>query len=116
MVRRDTCEKAVVKESKISAEVEKTLKDIQSSMFKKAGQFLKANSTEAKTWPEFKKAINERKLVLSWFCDRPECEEAIKDETTATSRCIPFGQKKGNNKCIKCGQKAETKAWFGKSY
>ena len=116
LVRRDNGKKAVVKETKLAAEVEKTLKDIQSSLFKNAEAFLKENRVEAKTWPEFKKAIKERKLALSWFCDKPECEEAIKEETTATSRCIPFNQKKANGKCIKCGQKAETKAWFGKAY
>ena len=62
-----------------------------------------------------KKSLAQKKLVLAWFCNRPECEESIKEETTASSRCIPFNQKE-KGKCVKCGNEAMVKAWFGKSH
>ncbi len=116
LVRRDTGKKEFVKEAKVQAKVKSVLEEIQKDLFKKAQNFLKENSVEAKTWPEFKKALAEGKLILMPFCNRPECEAEIKQETTATSRCIPFGQKKAKYKCIKCGVETETMAWFGKSY
>jgi len=116
LVRRDTGKKEAVKEAKLPARLEKLLAEIQSGLFKKAADFLKANSVEAANWQGFKKSLEERKLILAYFCNRPECEEEIKEETTATSRCIPFGQKNAKSKCVKCGKETQTKAWFGKSY
>ena len=43
-------------------------------------------------------------------------EKEIKEETTATARCIPFGQKKAAMKCIKCGKNAESKVLLAKAY
>jgi len=116
LVRRDNGRKETVKEAKVAEALSKTLKDIQSGLFNKAKKFLKDNSVEAKTWPEFKNAISQKKLVLSWFCNSPECEEEIKEETTASSRCIPFNQGKQKGKCVKCGKETATKAWFAKAY
>lgn len=116
LVRRDTGKKETVKESKAVARIAQLLKEIQADLFKKAQLFLKQNSAEAKTWQEFRKGVSQKKLVLAWFCDRPECEEEIKDETTASSRCIRFKQGKERGKCVKCGQAALSKVWFGKAY
>ena len=42
--------------------------------------------------------------------------EEDKEETTATARCIPSGQKKTVSKCVKCGKNAEIKVLFAKAY
>jgi len=116
LVRRDTGKKEFVKEAKLASRLKSLLEEIQAGMLKKAKKFLEANSLEAKTWPEFKKALSQKKLVLAYFCNSTGCEEQIKEETTATSRCIPFSQKASKGKCVKCGTQTGTKAWFGKSY
>ncbi len=116
LVRRDTGKKEFVKESKIAEKAKQVIEEMHKDMFKKAEKFLKENSVEAKTWPDFKKALAEKKLILAPFCNTTECEEEIKEETTVTSRCIPFGQKNQKLKCIKCGKETTIKAWFGKSY
>jgi len=115
LVRRDSGKKEFVKEANLAKRLESLMKEIQQDLFKNASKFLKENSVEANNWADFKKALDEKKLVLSWFCNRPECEEEIKDKTTASSRCIPFNQK-GKGKCVKCESEARVKAWFGKSY
>ena len=116
LVRRDTGKKEFVKEAKIAERAKKVIEEMHKDMFEKAEKFLKENSTEVKTWQDFKKALAQKKLILAPFCNTTECEEEIKDETTATSRCIPFGQKNQKLKCIKCGKETTIKAWFGKSY
>ena len=116
MVRRDTGKKEFVKESKLAERAKQVIEEMHKDMFKKAEKFLKENSVEAKTWPDFKKVLAEKKLILAPFCNTTECEEKIKKETTATSRCIPFDQKNQKLKCIKCGKETSIKAWFGKSY
>ncbi len=116
VVRRDTGKKEFVKEAKLVSRAKEILEEMHSDMFKKAQKFLKENSVKADTWPDFKKALAEKKLILSPFCATEACEEEIKDETTATSRCIPFKQDTKKMKCVKCGKETTIKAWFGKSY
>ena len=116
LVRRDTGKKEFVKESKLAKRAEQVIEEMHKDMFKKAEKFLKENSTEVKTWVDFKKALSQKKLIFAPFCNTTKCEEKIKDETTATSRCIPLGQKSQKLKCIKCGKETKIKAWFGKSY
>ena len=45
-----------------------------------------------------------------------ECEEAIKDENGATTRCIPFVQAKHSDVCVHCGKPAKCEVYFGKAY
>jgi len=116
IVRRDNGKKEIVKEAKLAAKAKEMLKEMQADLLKKAQSFLKEHSVEVSSWPGFKKALSQKKLILAPFCNTPGCEEEIKDETTATSRCIPFGQKNQSLKCVKCGKPTETKAWFGKAY
>ncbi len=116
IVRRDTNKKTFVKLTSLEKEIEKELDAMQKDLFKKAKNFLDSNIIEVNSWDEFKKAIDKRNFVLAYFCMEETCEEAIKNETTATSRCIPFNQKNKDGKCIKCGKPAKEKAYFAKSY
>ena len=116
LVRRDSNKKTPVKLNKLAAEIERALEDMQKNLFQKAKKFLKENIVEVKTWNEFVKAIKNKKMVYAPFCETEACEESIKDETTTTSRCIPFNQKKVAAKCIKCGKPAKSMSYFAKSY
>ena len=49
-------------------------------------------------------------------CGVEECEEAIKDENGATTRCIPFVQAKHSDVCVHCGKPAKCEVYFGKAY
>ena len=116
LVRRDNGKKEFVKESKLALRAKQVLEEMQEEMLGNAQKALKENCVEASSWADFKKALDQRKLILAPFCNTLECEAEIKQETTATSRCIPFGQKKQSLKCVKCGKPASIKVWFGKSY
>ncbi len=115
IVRRDTGEKKQVKENDIKI-IEKTLDDIQINLLEKAKKQLGASIKEVKNKEEFKKQIENKRMVFGYWCGSKECEEKIKGETTATSRVIPFGQKKTKNKCFYCGESAEQKTYFAKAY
>jgi len=66
---------------------------------------------------EFKKAIDNKKLVRALFCGEASCEDYIKDKTNgASSRNIPFGQKLVTGKCVHCGKQAKYSVYFGKGY
>ena len=56
-------------------------------------------------------------FILASHCGDKLCEEKIKDETQASTRCIPFEHENdvvGN--CIKCGAKGKYKVLFAKAY
>ena len=50
------------------------------------------------------------------WCGDEECENKIKDETGAHSRCLPFEQKKIADKCVCCGKEAKHLVIWGRQY
>ncbi len=91
------------------------LDTIQSDMLKRATEFRDANTHEPKTYAEFK-AIVEDGFARAWWCGDRECEAQIKEDTKATTRCIPLEQPGGSGVCIHCGKPAQEVAIFGKAY
>jgi prolyl-tRNA synthetase len=117
LVRRDNGKKQAVKDKDIKTEVEVILKQMQKDMFNKAKKFLDANTMHVKTYQEFKKAIEQRKLVEAYFCCDQKIEEKIREETGATSRCIPFDQKENpKGICFYSNKPASKKVLFARAY
>ena len=117
LVRRDTLKKEFVLIKDIKEKVNKTLDSIHDNLYKQSKNLLEDNLVEVKNMEEFKKAIDNKKLVKALFCGETECEDYIKDTTGgATSRCIPFSQKLVTGKCVHCGKQAKFMVYWGKSY
>jgi len=115
MVRRDTGDKKPVKISGLEKTVGSTLESIQKNLFSRAKDFLEKSTVKVSTYKEFKKAIEEKRMVKTLWCGESRCEEKIKDDTAATTRVIPFSQRKPRGKCI-CGKKANCSVYFSRSY
>jgi prolyl-tRNA synthetase len=117
IARRDTCEKLTVEEGKVVDMVQQLLEDIQSNLFNKAKKFLEDMITPVKTYDEFRQVLmNKGGFVKASWCGSRECEEKIKEETTATIRLIPFEKEKPFSNCIYCGGEAKEVVYFAKSY
>jgi len=99
----------------LSAQVSDLLERIQTSLFNKALAFRKANIYEPSDYKEFQEVVR-KGWAFSWKCSNPECETRIKEETKATTRCIPFEQPGGDARCIYCGQPANEKVYFARAY
>ena len=56
------------------------------------------------------------KLVDVCECRPCDCELKIKEDTTATSRCMPFEQEKISDVCVCCGKPAKKLVYWGKAY
>ncbi|MGV1002617.1 proline--tRNA ligase [Empedobacter falsenii] len=90
VARRDTLEKQFIALDNVSTEVEKLLEDIQTNLFQKASDFRDTHTTEATTFEEFKDIIENKGGFVSALWDgTEETEEAVKNATKATIRCIP---------------------------
>jgi prolyl-tRNA synthetase len=103
--------------------IEKLLVEIQQSLHDKALAFRKANTHDAKTYDDLKKAV-EMGFAYSYWCGSAECEAKIKEETRATMRCIPIDQSLGESNaraggpgvCVYCGKAAPERAIFARAY
>ena len=117
LVRRDTGEKQIVKEEKLTETVKNLLIEIQENLFNQAKKFLQENIREASDYSEFKKIIEDKKgIIKAYWCGNRECEDKIKEETKASIRCIPFEENKTSGKCIYCGKKTSTWVYFARAY
>ncbi len=118
LVRRDNLEKITVERGDIKEKVEETLDEIQRKLFEDAEKFLKENTRETRDYDEFKRILGEKGgFIKAPWCGKSVCEEEIKDETTAKITNIPFKyDKPEGEKCIKCGEEAESWVNFAKSY
>lgn len=118
LARRDVPGKAgktFVSQDGLAQVVTRTLDEIHTALYNRALAFRQANTYDPQDYGEFKQAL-EKGWALSWWCGDQACEKQIKDETRATTRCIPLEQPGGEGKCIHCGQPATEKAIFGRAY
>ena len=89
---------------------------IHNEMYEKACEFLNNHITRVNTYDEFKEKLETvGGFVQAPWCGDTECELKIKEDTTATSRCITEHEVHGE-KCIACGREAKHIVNFAKAY
>lgn len=117
LVRRDTREKTIVSLDNIKEEVQNKLDEIQTALYQKAKKHLDETTSVATDYEEFKNiAQNKPGFIKAMWCGDLECELKIKEDTTVTSRCIPFVQENLSDKCVCCGKPATKMLYWGKAY
>jgi prolyl-tRNA synthetase len=118
LARRDTREKSAAPMDGLGAHVEERLRDIQRALFERALKFRDEHTSATDSYDEFRAIMEGRPgFVMSPWCGSATCEAAIKTETQATIRNMPFtGPSADGKACLKCGNPATTIAWFAKAY
>jgi prolyl-tRNA synthetase len=117
VARRDTREKRVVSLEGVTAYVESLLKDIQQQMFNKAKIYRDEHITSANSWEEFEKLLDDKGGFIAAHWDgTAETEEAIKDKTKATIRCIPLRNNPEQGTCILTGKPSSQRVLFARAY
>ena len=117
LVRRDTHEKMTVSLDEIGAKVSELLDTIQHDMLEKARAHRDAHTYLAADYDAFVKTINEKPgFVKAMWCGDQACEDKIKEDTAATSRCMPFAQEHISDKCVCCGKPAKKMVYWGRAY
>ena len=87
--RRDTLAKETVSIDSVVESIPALLDDIQKNIYTKAEAFRESRVEKCDSWDEFKEKIGTGKFLLCHWDGTPETEQAIKDATKATIRCIP---------------------------
>ena len=117
VARRDTLTKTVVAQETLVEFITDQLKMIQGDLFQKALVFRKNHITEVDDFESFKSVIEGKGGFVSAHWDgTAETEEAIKNETKATIRCIPLEAKKEAGHCIYSGKPSTQRVLFAKAY
>ncbi|WP_139905890.1 proline--tRNA ligase [Clostridium thermarum] len=117
LARRDTGEKLTVALDEIETVVPQLLETIQKDMLKRARENRDKNTFSVRTLEEFVNTIETKPgFIKAMWCGERECEDKIKELTSATSRCIPFEQEKISDTCVCCGKPAKHMVYWGKAY
>lgn len=117
LVRRDTGEKLFVPESELLERMSSLLDDIQQNMYAKAKQFRDDHEHVAHNMDDMIDIVREKRgFALAGWCGDDACEKAVKEQSGATSRNIPFDPPEKMDTCVACGKSAEHTVWFARAY
>ena len=117
VARRDTKEKSSMSMDGLSAKLVQLLADIQQYIYDKALAFQTDHINVADDWAEFVKLLDEKGGFVSAHWDGTAAtEDAIKEKTKATIRCIPLHNKQEDGKCILSGKLSTQRVLFARAY
>jgi prolyl-tRNA synthetase len=117
VARRDTGEKILIPyDSEISTSIAELLDTVQHDLYQKALTLREDKTKMVDNWNDFVDAINSGNFVLAHWSGDSDIEAAIKEETGATIRCIPFSSVEENGFCVKSGKTSSRRVLFAKSY
>ena len=115
--RRDTREKYTVTFEELVEKVQEILETIQKDMLERARAHRDAHTYVATNYEEFKDTIvNKPGFVKAMWCGDRACEDKIKEDVQATSRCMPFEQEHLSDVCVCCGKPAKKMVYWGRAY
>ena len=60
--------------------------------------------------------VNKPGFVKAMWCGDRACEDKIKEDVQATSRCMPFEQEHLSDVCVCCGKPAKKMVYWGRAY
>ena len=107
--------KSVILQSNLAEEIKLKLDSIHTHLFERAQQFRDTHIFDPQSYTELQKVV-ENGWAYSYWCGDAGCEQKVKEDTKATTRCIPLNQETGSGKCIVCGKPAAEKAYFARAY
>jgi len=107
--------KSFVPQAGLAAAVADLLTDIQKSMLARATVFRDSHTFDPRDYTELTEVV-QNGWAYSYWCESTECEAKVKEDTKATTRCMPLDQPVGKGKCIVCGKEAERKVFFARAY
>ncbi|MCX6234563.1 MAG: proline--tRNA ligase [Bacteroidetes bacterium] len=117
IARRDTLEKETFQITDIENKIEHLLVQIQQKLYERALSYRENNTHIVNSWDEFKEIIeNEGGFLMAHWDGTSETEIAIKEDTKATIRVIPFDDNPEPGKCVYSGRPSKQRVVFARAY
>jgi prolyl-tRNA synthetase len=99
----------------LSNQIGTILEEIQAALLERATRFRDEHIFDPKDYEELKEVV-QNGWAYSWWCGSAECEAKVKEDTKATTRCMPLDQPDGSGTCIVCGKPSQRKVYFARAY
>jgi prolyl-tRNA synthetase len=118
VARRDTGAKETVPLRHLRERVGELLSDVQTSLFRAARDEQERRTLrDPSDYDELIEYLRDAGgFAASSWCGRRECETRVKDESSATIRCLPLVEQRTEGTCICCGRKAVSPAVWAQAY
>ncbi len=116
LARRDTGEKMSFSWKDAIQKIPVILQESQQELYDQALAFRNKNTHTTNSYDEFKKIISEGGFVRCGWDGLNKTEAAVKDETKATIRCIPFDEQPKDLTCVYSGKPAKHEVIYAKAY
>ena len=117
VARRDTKEKNSLSMDGLTGNLVKLLDEIQQNIYNRALAFQTTHINTADSWDDFVKLLDgDGGFVSAHWDGTDETEEAIKEKTKATIRCIPLNNKPEDGVCILTGKPSTQRVLFARAY
>ena len=117
VARRDTKEKNTLSIDGLATAIVQLLDDIQQNIYNRALAFRNERITNADSWDDFVKLLDEKGGFIAAHWDGTgETEDKIKEQTKATIRCIPLNNKQEAGVCILTGKPSKERVLFARAY
>lgn len=107
--------KSFVSQDQLAGQVAEMLTDIHAALFDRAVAYRDSNIHEPKDYEDLKEIVKGG-WAFAWWCGNAACEAKVKEDTKATTRCIPMEQPGGSGSCIVCGEHSTEKVYFARAY
>ncbi|MEN4013637.1 MAG: proline--tRNA ligase [Bellilinea sp.] len=91
------------------------LDEIQTALLDRATRFRDEHIHQPANYAGLVDVIQNGWAYVHW-CGSAACEAQVKEDTKATTRCIPLDQPEQEGNCIVCGKPARKKAYFARAY
>jgi len=115
LVRRYNRTKTSLNMDSQAEKISSELKNIQKEMFDAAKKILDERVVRVSEYQQFKKELENGKMIDCSWCGNQTCEDKIKEETGADLRVIPSDNTKSET-CIYCKNSGTTNALFARGY
>ena len=116
LARRDTLEKSSVAIDQVVELIPNLLEEMQAALFQKALQFRESNTHRVDRWEDFLEQIEKGGFISAHWDGTAETEEAIKQATKATIRCIPLEGETEEGVCVFSGKPSSQRVLFARAY
>jgi prolyl-tRNA synthetase len=119
VARRDSGEKQQIPLARVAAAIGEMLSDVQTSLFREARDEQERRTLrDPSSYDEMNEYLRDAAgFVAARWCGRRECEVRVKDDNSATIRCLPLDEQTAQSgTCVCCGRSAATAAVWAQAY
>jgi len=116
LARRDTREKTAVPIGEAADGLPAKLEEIQRALFERARKFRDEHTHAVDDYEDLKKLVEKGGFAFAHWDGTRETEAAIKEETKATIRCIPFGGGAEEGRCVRSGNPSKQRVYIARAY